>query len=123
MQRQPMECHTYTREVASLDELHHEKRVLVGLHEVIDADDVIVRERSERPCLTRLPPRCFGSAAMNGRRSLIATSRSRLVSRAPDGTHPAFTDLLDQLVPVSQDRHRPFSIRPRSASPPASTPS
>ena len=110
-QRQPMEGRA--GEAPPVDELHDEKRLRVRLDVVVDADDVVARERRKRPRLPRepaapillrrdeRPQELDGDVALEPR-----------VARAPDDAHPAFSDLLDQLVAASQDPHPPSFLHP-----------
>ena len=70
------------RSAASLDVLHHDVRLPVGLADVEDRADVRVAQRGQR---LRFPlqalPQARVAAASTGR-TLTATSRSRRVSRA-----------------------------------------
>ena len=64
------------------DQLHHEGTHAAALLETVDVRDVRMIQRGERPRLAREPRERSGSLANESGRTLIATSRSSLVSRA-----------------------------------------
>ena len=99
------------REILALDQLHRQEAIAAVLVQTVDRGDVRVVQRGQqlRLALEAGEPLGVAGEASSGR-TLIATSRSRVVSSGfPDDTHPALADLLDQAV-VEQllarfDRH------------------
>ena len=91
-------------EVAAVDVLHHEERLLADADVVEDADDVVVRECGERPGLAVEPASLLGLVGDGRAQQLDGdVALEPAVAGAPDHTHAALADLLEQLVAADQD--------------------
>ena len=90
-------------EARSLDQLHDEERRLAVLAVVVEADDVLVLERSENACLAREPTpqlRVLGDPGVKHLDRDIAPQTA--VIGAPDGAHAALADASTQLVAAGE---------------------
>jgi hypothetical protein len=93
-------------EVAAVDVLHHQERLLTGVDVVVDADDVVVRQRGERPRLAVEPLPQLGVTRDEGAQRLDRNiALERAVAGAPDDTHAPLAHLLEQRVSTRQDGH------------------
>ena len=91
-------------EVRSLDELHHEKRRLAVLAVVVEADDVLVLERSENARLAReSAPKLeiLGDPRVEQLDRDVAAQAP--VAGAPDRAHATFADASAKLVAAGDE--------------------
>src|SRR5206468_10783133 len=87
-------------------------------HVVVDADDVFVRQRGERAGFAVEAPSLLGVLGKERAEQLDRDVTLELpIASVPDDSHPAFADLLEQLVATRQDRHQRTTSTPQLSEP------
>ena len=114
IERQPPERRV--GEVAAVDELHDEERLLSVVHEVVHPDDVLVREPGESSRLPLEPAPLLPIGRDERPKKLDRhVAAERAVMRPPHHSHSALADEVEQ--PVSPDERR-YGPRCRHSSTP-----
>jgi hypothetical protein len=99
-------------EVPTLDDLHAEVGLIVGLADLVDRDDVRVVELGDRLGLVPEPAQFCRAGQRTGLDQLEGHQAIELVLAGPvDDAHAASSDLLEQLV-LAEESGRP-AHRPR----------